>query len=136
MVDYVKLLSVAKRLINKNGRDIILKRGTRQPFDANKPWGPRTKNPSPGNEGKSLAVRGVFVPPNTVREFGITSLGEGTLMEDMIKVSQQIVIIAGIDEDMRVFSEIIDRGETWGIQGIQVLRPGEIQLLSFVGVRR
>lgn len=135
MADYVKLLAVANKLINKNGRNIILQHEQRTPADPDKPWrGPQLEKD--GGTPVKLPVRGVFVPPNTVREFGITSLGEGTLMEDMIAVSQQIVIIAGTEVDLRQFDTIKDRSESWGIKGLQVLRPGEITLLAFIGVRR
>ena len=135
MADYVKLLAVANRLINKNGRDIILKRNSRDKADPAKPWrGPG--DVSSGFTPLAFSLRGVFVPPNTVREFGITSLGEGTLLQDLITVSQQIVIVAGQAFDFREFNILVDRNEDWGIQGMQVLRPGDITLLAFIGVRR
>lgn len=135
MANYVKLLAVANKLINKNGRNIILQHEERDPKDPSKPWrGPLLEKD--GGTPVKFPVKGVFVPPNTVREFGITSLGEGTLMEDMIAVSQQIVIIAGTETDLRQFDTIKDRSESWGIKGLQVLRPGDITLLAFIGVRR
>lgn len=138
MADYVKLLATANRLVSKNGREIVLYRSNRLSADSAKPWrGPPPVDVNePTTADFTLTLRGVFVPPNTVREFGITSLGEGSLMEDMIKVSQQIVIVAGKEVDFREFDKLTDRGETWGIQAMQVLRPGDVTLLAFMGVRR
>jgi hypothetical protein len=135
MANYVKLLATANRLIAKNGRDVVLKRFPRVPVDNTKPW----RGPIEATEefpDVTLSIRGVFVPPNTVREFGLTSLGEGSLMEDMIKTSHQIVIIPGQSTDIRDFNILTDRDQDWGIKAMQVLRPGDIALLAFIGVAR
>lgn len=131
MVDYTKLQATANRLIEENGRAISLVRLSQTPADSNKPWqGPAD------DEEEFEEVYGCFVPPNTVRQFGITSLGEGTEVQDLVKHSEQIIITAQGDLDVRSYSEILDRDERWGIVGIQVLRPGNTTLLSFIGVRR
>lgn len=133
MVDYIKLQTTAIRLVKENGREITLIKLDETPADSNKPWvGPTTANDS----SSDVITRGVFVPPNTVRQFGLTALGEGTEVEGLLTKSEQVVIIAQGDIDVRDFSKIIDRGEEWGIIGYQVLRPGDTGVLSFIGVRR
>lgn len=131
MVDYVKLQKTAIRLIKKNGREITLIGLNETAADTSKPW----KGPATGGE-TDLIVSGVFVPPNTVRQFGLTALGEGTEFMDLITLSEQVIIIAQGDIDIRTFTEVLDRSERWGIIGMQVLRPGDVTLLSFIGVRR
>lgn len=131
MVDYVKLQKTAIRLIKKNGREITLIGLNETAADPSKPW----NGPAAGGE-TDLIVSGVFVPPNTVRQFGLTALGEGTEFRDLITLSEQVIIIAQGDIDIRTFTDVLDRGERWGIIGMQVLRPGPITLLSFIGVRR
>ena len=134
-MDYAKLLVTVNKLISKNGRDIIFNREDRTSKDPDKPWrGPKLE--ADGGTPVVLATKGVFVPPNTVREFGITSLGEGTEWVDMMTLSQQIVIVPGTETDLRQFDKITDRGVDWGIKAIQILRPGALALLGFVGVRR
>lgn len=130
MVNYVKLQATALRLINANGRAITLGRKSRTAADANEPWN------GPTGADTTLAIFGVFVPPNTVREFGLPSLGEGTEFQDLLRFSQQIVIVAPEDNDIRDYEYVIDRSENWGIVATQVLRPGELTMLGFIGVRR
>ena len=134
MVDYVRMAATAQRLITKNGRSIQFARPDNAPANANRPW----KGPLTGEEAQPLTINlmGVFVPPNTVRQFGLTALGEGTEYRDLVTYSQQIIITAPGEQDLREFISVIDRDERWGIIGLQVLRPADITLLAFVGVRR
>lgn len=129
MVDYVKLAATAKRLVAKNGREITFVRQSEIALDPLKPWnGPQA--------GETLfTTRGVFVPPNTVRQFGLSALGEGTEFIDLIAFSEQIVILYQEQEDIRLYTTLRD-GVDWNIIGTQVLRPAELNVLAFVGVRR
>lgn len=131
MVDYNRLSQTAERLIRNNGRSISFIKLNETPQNSNRPW----KGPGAGGETK-VAMNGVFVPPNTVRQFGLTALGEGTEFKDLITFSQQIIIVAQGNNDLREFTSVEDANVRWGIIGIQVLRPGDVALLGFVGVRR
>lgn len=131
MVDYTRLATTAARLIKNNGRSITFVKLNETAGDANKPWN------GPGAGGEStLALNGVFVPPNTVRQFGLSALGEGTEFKDLITFSEQVIITAQGDNDLREYTSVIDRSDRWGIIGLQVLRPGDTTLIAFVGVRR
>ena len=129
MVDYVRLAATAKRLVETNGRAITFVRPSEVPDDPNEPWGGST-----GAE-TTLPLFGVFVPPNTVRQFGLTALGQGTEFQDLISMSEQIAIVFPETTDLRQFTQV-DDGERWGIIGLQVLKPGPVQILAFVGLRR
>lgn len=129
MVDYVKLAATAERLVAKNGREITLVRKSETPTDPTKPW----KGPQAGET--LLPLRAVFVPPNTVRQFGITSLGQGTEFVDLLAFSEQIAIVFQGQNDVREYTTLRD-GVDWNILGIQVLKPADINLLAFIGVRR
>lgn len=133
MVDYVKLAETAKRLIEANGRTITFVREAETREDPLKPWdGPGSDIAAPPTE---VPLYGVFVPPNTVRQFGVTALGQGTEFNDVIAFSEQIAIVFPETHDLRTFTHIID-SERWGIIGLQVLKPADTQLLAFVAVRR
>ena len=129
-IDYNKMAGVAKRLISENGRALEFVKENQSPSDPTKPWD------GPSAQEEVIQLMGVFVPPNTVRQFGLTALGEGTKYEDLVTFSQQIIIVFPEDYDLREYIHIRDRGEKWGIIGLQVLRPAHRQLLAFVGVRR
>ena len=131
MVDYTRLATTAARLIKNNGRSITFVRLNETPANSDRPW----KGPASGGE-TTLALNGVFVPPNTVRQFGLTALGEGTELRDLVAFSEQIIITAQGDNDLRQFTSVIDGGVRWGVIGLQVLQPGDTRLLAFVGVRR
>lgn len=131
MVNYVRLVQTASRLIANNGRAIQFFKFNEIPNDSNQPW----KGPAISGE-QTLELNGVFVPPNTVREFGLSALGEGTGFEDLITFSQQVIIVAQGENDLREYTTVIDRDQRWGIVGLQVLRPGNTTVLGFVGVRR
>jgi hypothetical protein len=129
MVDYTKLAATASRLITSNGRSITFVRKSETPADVNKPW----KGPVVGET--TFVTDGVFVPPNTVRQFGITSLGQGTEFVDLLQFSEQIVILHQGQTDLRQFTILRD-GSDWNILGLQVLCPADVNVLAFVGVRR
>lgn len=130
MVDYNRLAATALRLINKNGRSISFVKLNETPADSDRPW----NGPVAGET--TIDLKGVFVPPNTVRQFGLTALGEGTEWKDLVTFSEEIIIVAQGEVDLREYTKVVDRTERWGIIGMQVLRPGDVTLLAFVGVRR
>lgn len=131
MVDYNRLSQTASRLIKNNGRSITFVKLDSKPADPDRPW----KGPTDNGETK-LALNGVFVPPNTVSQFGLQALGAGTEFKDLITFSEQIIITAQGEEDLREYTSVVDGDERWGVIGIQVLKPGDVTLLAFVGVRR
>lgn len=131
MPDYTRLAATALRLVQNAGRSITFVRLNETASDPAQPW----KGPASGGE-TTLDLTGVFVPPNTVRQFGLSALGEGTEFDDLVTRSEQIIITAQGENDLRSFTEVVDRSERWGIIGLQVLRPGDTTLLAFVGVRR
>ncbi len=132
MVDYVKLSATALRLISNNGRTVELVRKDQAPGDVTKPW----NGPADATDALTT-IRAVFVPPNTVRQFGLTALGQGTEFEEMITRSEHIAIVNPEELELRQFIKLKEAdGTEWGFTGIQVLKPGDIQLLAFIGVRR
>ena len=131
MVDYVRLAATADRLITKNGRDAQFIVANPIPSNVVEPW---KGSDSVGDVSTTHKV--VMVPPNTVRQFGLTALGQGTEFNDLIKFSEEILILFPGTVDLRTYDHVIDDAVRWTIIGIQVLKPADLQLLGFVGVRR
>lgn len=131
MVDYVRLAQTANRLITANGRSIQMVRKNEVSADPTRPW----TGPPAGGE-TTLDLSGVFVPPNTVRQFGLTALGRGTDFMDLVAMSEQIIITYPGPNDLRVYTEVVDEGVRWGIIGLQELKPGTVEMLAFIGVKR
>jgi hypothetical protein len=130
MVDYVKLASMAKRLIDADGRSVTFTGNSGTPTVASKPWGAQTA------AGEPLVTFAVFVPPSSIQQFGLAALGQGTQFEELVTFSDFVGIFFPGTTDIRQFSHVVDDTETFGITGLQILKPGDVQLLGFVGMRR
>jgi len=129
--DYSEVIAVADELTAEFGREITFVSDDETPADANKPWD------GGGATDNTVTLNAVFVPPNTVRQFGVTALGQGTEFVDLLQFSEQIAIVYQGSEDLRDYDYINDPGfGRWKIVGIQVLRPGDDNVLAFVAVRR
>lgn len=128
--DYASLKADVDLLMTEFGRSVTLRQLPRTPADSAQPW----RGPADPGTPVDTTLDAVFVPPNTVRQFGLTALGEGTEILDMLNFSEQIAIIAQ-DVDIRPNDQLID-STVWAVQAYQVLRPGDTYMLGFVGVRR
>ena len=132
MVDYVKLAGVADRLIRANGREVQFVRKATALLDPAKPW----KGSDPDEDEITLTLPAVFVPPNQVRIFGLSALGEATEFRDMVTFSEQIAIVACGQNDLREYQTIRDGSINWNMIGLQLLKPATLNILAFVGTRR
>lgn len=131
MVDYARLSATATRLIQANGRSFTLVKFNEIAADANEPW----NGPASGGQ-TTLTLYGVFVPPATIKQFGLQGLGQGTEFVDLVTYSEQVIITNPTTNDLRQYSEVIDDSVRWGIIGTQVLKPASTTILGFIGVRR
>ena len=129
MVDYVKLAATAARLVSNNGRSITLVEFDKTPDDADKPWrGAVDPRISPES---TKVVSGVFVEPSSAVRLGMSSE-----VDDLLKRSSQIIIVASTD-DLEVYNEVIDTDtKRWKIVGMEKLKPADTTLLYFIGVAR
>lgn len=134
MVDYTRLAATAERLIRKNGREIVFKKPdpSASPVDPDKPW--NGKNPA--TPMIRLPLRAVFAPPNTVRQFGLSALGEGSDIRDLFSFVQHIFILFPGENDITQYPIIEDQGKDYNLVGYQLLQPADQKLLAFVGTRR
>jgi hypothetical protein len=130
MVDYIAIAATAKRLVEANGRAVTLTGLKGVAANAAQPWDGPTDL-----VGAPLPLFGVFVPPNTVRQFGLTALGQGTEWIDLMTISEQMMITFPGEVDIRNYTTLND-GTNWGIIGSQVLKPADVTLLAFIGVKR
>lgn len=121
MPDYTRLAATAARLIKNNGRSITFVKLDETPADPTEPWN------GPASSDTTLALNGVFVPPNTVRQFGLSALGEGTEFRDLVTFSEQVIITAQGENDLREYTKVIDRNDRWASSVCKCCGP-EIQL--------
>ena len=131
MVDLTPLIAVAQRLITENGRSVTLVQFDTVPTSASQPWkGNADPRATPAAE---LPIDAAFVNPS-----GASSLGLSLTTSDLLKRSEQILIISpGAQVDVTPFHEVLDiDGTSWKIQAMEVLRPGTETALAFIGVKR
>lgn len=130
MVDYVKLAATAERLVRQSGRLITFVKKDRTPADPLKPW-----NGSIDGEDL-LDLSGVFVTPNQVRIFGLSALGDAVGFQDMVAFSEQLIITFPGENNLREYQTIRDGSVNWNVTAYQFLKPADVTLLAFIGVRR
>jgi len=116
MVDYVRLQSVAQKLINENGRSMTLNRLSITSADANKPWR--------GTDNileDTVDLIGVFVETKT-------SIIDGTLLKE----DEKSVLANAIDsqgKDLTLFNRLIDGSDESTITKVNPLRPGDLVMM-------
>ena len=133
--NYDRTVAMAERLIIKYGRKVSGVIFTKTPDDTNERWkGTADIRDSTGNVTEPFSA--VFTQPT-----GENKLGKSTVSEDLKKRSEQILIvspgIATITSDLAKLDEIIDTdGSKWRVEGIETLKPGNVILLYYIGVKR
>lgn len=132
MVNYVRLAATSERLISNNGRNITFLKESTTLHDDQKPWdGPRNGLPS-----EEVTLKAVFAPPNTVRQFGLTALGEGLQVDDLFTFVETICIFFPGDHDIKKFRFVIDKSSKWNVVAFQLLQPADLKLVGYLGLRR
>ena len=129
MANFPKLIATAQRLITENGRSVTFIRHDETLADAAKPWdGPASAR---GVPDETFVTDAVFVQPASAVRLGMT-------MEqaDLVVQSEEIMIVAPGANDLSRFQEVLDGSTYWKITLLEVLKPGALVVLAFVGVRR
>jgi len=128
MVDYVRSLALAQRLITANGRTVAVQKLSSTPADVNKPW-----------EGTTLPTVATTVSPKAVfvPHTGAGDLGKYLVDEELLKRCDQVVLIAyDGTNDLGTFTQVQDGGSTWKIVWVRELKPGDLTILYAIGVSR
>lgn len=122
------LAAVAKRLIDREGRDISIVKLDEDPADPTKPW--RSSAAPRGSAATAVAGKGVFVPLSG-SDLGLTFTSGD---ED-----STVCLFPGSSDggnQLEDFDEIIDGSQRWRIAETQVLQPGATRLLYAFLVQR
>lgn len=129
MADLTKLVATAQRLIKANGRSVTFIRHDQTLGDVAKPWqGPTDARAKPNDTSVQNAV---FLEPSSAPKLGIS-----TEQSDLVMNSEQIMMVSPGTVDLTAFQEVLDGTTYWKITTIEVLRPGAVTLLAYVGVKR
>ncbi|MAD98777.1 MAG: hypothetical protein Unbinned200contig1000_15 [Prokaryotic dsDNA virus sp.] len=129
-IDYAKLAATAQRLITDAGRTITLVRPTESPADPTQPW----NGPSGGET--TLDVPGVQLLPNSVRIFGLSALGDANEFRGLVTYSELVYVVFPGENDLSQFTFVRDNGIDFQIEATQELKPKDVTLVGYIGVRR
>ena len=126
MVDYVRVLALAQRLIEENGRQVTFQKLSATPVNAQTPWkGPAT--PTVAEEELAYAV---FVP-----HAGNIEFGEKFIDKELLGRCELFCLVAAeTDVDLKDFNQIVDVLVTYKVNWMRILQPGTTRLLYVFGV--
>lgn len=126
-MDYVRLAALAKRLIEANGRTVTFNR-LAVSADPAKPW--RTDAPVVDSSSTQKAA---FVSLSA-RHLGIE------LTQDQLELRADQMLLAGFSTvdgfDMLRVNQIVDGTETFVVQWVQTIKPGDTAVFFAYGIKR
>lgn len=129
-IDYAKLAETSKRLITEAGRTVTLVRPSEVPADPSKPWD------GPTQTEITIDVPGVQLLPNAVRVFGLSALGDANEFRGLVTFSELVYIVFAGETDLSQFTIVRDQGVDYQIEATQELKPKDVTLVGYIGVRR
>lgn len=129
--DYTTIADRAAELVAEYGRSMTAVKFDKVAVDSNKPWEGAADARS---TGVSTVITGISVSISDGLKLGIT-----TQDSDLSKNSDEILIVAlgsASAIDLSLYNEIIDQSINWKITVVEKLKPANMVLLYFVGVKR
>lgn len=131
--DYSGTIATALRLITKFGTAVSFIEYDQDVDDEEKPWDGPT---DPIDDGTSVTLQCVFVPPAKVRAYGITTLASDYDIDGLFNKYDRIGMVAPEGNDMSRFSAVVIDSVRFGMDRLAVLEPADTPIIAFVGVKR
>lgn len=126
-MDYAKLSLVAKRLIEKNGRTVTLRKLSSTIADNAAPWR--------GTTGAAVdcSCKACFFNYDEAEETSdnVTRGSKYAYVAALSAVNNSLV-----PYDLREFESVIDGSETWEIKEVKPLTPGDVTILYRLELKR
>lgn len=117
------LADTIKRLITKHGRSVTLKKLSRTPTTSAKPWRGTGTTDDPDVTTTAFAV---FIDYKNSEIDG-----------EMIKAGDLMALVAAISGvDLREYNVLTDGTEEWSIMDVELIKPGTIEFLYKIQLRR
>ena len=132
--DYSRAVRLADRLITRFGRSVSLIKPTVTLAQPSRPWkGPIVDEDFPETIDEFKAV---VTTPNQVRIFQLSALGDASTFENLVRFSERLYILFPGEAIVPEYTHVLDEGVRYGITGTQVLRPGSLNVVAYLGARR
>lgn len=122
MANFAKLAATAKRLIEKNGRTVTLKKRGQAVADPTHPWRGADEAGVVSVDVKAVILDYVLTPDTS----------------DFVKRGLKRALVAALSatEDLRDFTIMTDGAETWELLECKTLAPADTRLLYEFQVRK
>lgn len=124
-VDWNRTRATVKRLIDLYGRPVTMV-NDQGPANANDPLGP------PAARLEVPNIMGVFVRPS-----GYIKLGESTMMDPGMwpEADKIFLVLPDLTNDYTKFTRVVDDGEEFKIYKTELIKPGTVPLLAYIGLK-
>lgn len=127
LFDYNEMLAAAQELIAGAGRLVVFEKLTAVLADPERPW---LGSGAPAI-ASSKEAHAAFVPLSSYRDLGNVTVNESLLQNTTI-----VGLVAGTaDFDFSDIHSVTDNGRRYGVQWIDALKPGDVALLYFFGMK-
>ena len=126
MVDYVRALALAQRLIGENGRLVMAQKLSATPADASKPW----EGPAAPTVEEDMAVFAAFVT-----HAGNRDLSELLVDKELLARCELLCLVPASDDyDLKDYNQVVDGLITYKISFMRIVAPGPTRLLYVFGL--
>lgn len=125
MVNYVRIAATAKRLIEENGRDVILIKKSRAPADSATPW----RGPSGSGDNVVGTIKALIYPKEERSQ-------DGELVYKGFEVAMLAHDSLAAPVDLTTLDAIKDGGITYKIFKASKLGPGDTVLSYELHMKR
>ena len=124
--DYSGLLAVADTLIVDFGRPMTLRRNSRTPADAGKPWAVVSDS---ATDIQSIAATGVFLSPKR-SAFDAVTAGVGVGLSNVEQKTARVLVqaLATLPEEMGREWKVDDGSRTFEVLSSKPIKPGDTLL--------
>lgn len=136
MADHTKFLTLARRLIAKDGRQVTFSKLVTTSADGDRPWkGPTRDVGDPPPLTGGVTCFAVFLPDGA--GFGTTFE-----LESLFAECEKVLLVAppSTGEDLTTYHVLVETElalpARWNIHMIKTLMPADLALLHAIGVKR
>lgn len=126
-MDYARAQALALKLITKNGKQVVFQRLDATAADPAMPW----KGAGTPTVAQSVTTVGVSLPHASLVDLGFLSVDD-----ELLKRTEQVLLVPGGATDLEPFTNILDQGVRWRIEWVRTLKPATTTVLYAFGVKR
>lgn len=134
-INYQRMVKIAQKLIDENGRDVVLTLNDRTPVDGTKPWR------DSGTNSTQITVRAVVFqsPIEETAVDGQKLAYSRELIHDPVRRGDMLAIVAAKDVvsiDMNTVDTLLDGTDLWHVITVDNIQPGPVLVAVQLKLRK